>query len=160
MRLTVETAEAREVHHIACLIGYGANAVNPYLALASVRELAAQGKLSDGRTPAEAETNYQKSIQAGLLKVMARMGISTLASYRGAQVFEAISIGNKITDGNGDLPGVGGVDYRFFGIDAVLRYKTTAKATLKIGAHYVDVARLPGAPGANIWYSVGITASL
>ncbi|MBI2515963.1 MAG: glutamate synthase large subunit [Opitutae bacterium] len=110
----VETAEVREVHHIACVIGYGANAVNPYLALASVRELATQGKLAAGITPAQAEKNFQKSIEAGLLKIMARMGISTLASYRGAQVFEAIGISNKVVEEcfGGTPSPIGGIGYR------------------------------------------------
>ncbi|MBI3887150.1 MAG: glutamate synthase large subunit [Opitutae bacterium] len=120
----VETAEAREVHHIACLIGFGANAINPYLALASVRELAAQARLSPGTTPAQAEKNYQRSVEAGLLKVMARMGISTLASYRGAQVFEAIGLGNKVVEEcfAGTPSPLGGIGYRQIADESLRRH--------------------------------------
>ena len=112
--VVAETAEAREVHHIACLTGYGANAVNPYLALAAVRDLATRQKLSSAITPEQAEKNYKSSIEAGLLKVMARMGISTVASYRGAQNFEAIGIGNKVVEEcfSGTSSPVGGIGYR------------------------------------------------
>ena len=121
----VETAEAHEVHHIACLTGYGANAVNPYLALASVRELAAQGKLSQPISPEQAEKNFKKSIEAGLLKVMARMGISTLASYRGAQVFEAIGLGNKVVEEcfAGTPSPLGGIGYRQIAEETLRRHE-------------------------------------
>ena len=121
----VETAEAHEVHHIACLTGYGANAVNPYLALASVRELAAQGKLAQPISSEQAEKNFKKSIEAGLLKVMARMGISTLASYRGAQVFEAIGLGNKVVEEcfAGTPSPLGGIGYRQIAEETLRRHE-------------------------------------
>ncbi|MFI5335969.1 MAG: glutamate synthase large subunit [Opitutales bacterium] len=121
----VETAEAREVHHLACLTGYGANAINPYLALASVRELAAQNKLAQPVTPEQAEKNYKKSIEAGLLKVMARMGISTLASYRGAQVFEAIGLGNKVIEEcfAGTPSPLGGIGFRQIAEETLRRHE-------------------------------------
>ncbi len=120
----VETAEAREVHHIACLTGFGANAVNPYLALATVRELAAANKLSRPVSAEEAEENYKKSIDAGLLKVMARMGISTLASYRGAQVFEALGLGNKVVEEcfAGTPSPIGGIGYRQIAEETLRRH--------------------------------------
>ncbi len=123
--LVAETGEAREVHHIACLVGFGANAVNPYLALATARELSAQKKLSAPIEPAQAEKNFKKSIEAGLLKVMARMGISTLASYRGAQIFEAIGIGNKVIEEcfAGTPSPLGGIGYRQIGEDVFRRHE-------------------------------------
>lgn len=83
-----------------------------------------------------------------------------LAGDKGSFDVSAFYGSNDITDGNGDLPGTGGVDYRFFGADAVLSYKASATTTAKVGAHYVDVSRLAGAPGANIWFSVGVTVGL
>jgi glutamate synthase (NADPH/NADH) large chain len=88
--LVVETGDAREVHDVALLVGYGAAAVNPYLALDSVRAMALRGELP--HEPAEAESRYVHAIKDGLLKVMSKMGISTIQSYRGAQIFEAVGL--------------------------------------------------------------------
>jgi glutamate synthase (ferredoxin) len=123
--IVAETGEAREVHHLACLIGYGANAINPYLALATVRELAAQNKLAAPVTPAEAEKNYKKAVEAGLLKVLARMGISTIASYRGAQIFEAIGIGGKVIEEcfGGTPSPIGGIGFRQIAEETLRRHE-------------------------------------
>ncbi|MCC5025097.1 MAG: glutamate synthase large subunit [Candidatus Synoicihabitans palmerolidicus] len=94
--LVAETGEAREVHQIACLLGMGVNAVNPYLALQVVDQFAADGKAGEGTTPAQARANYVTAIGAGLRKIMAKMGISTLFSYRGAQIFEALGVSHKL----------------------------------------------------------------
>ena len=95
--LVVETGEAREVAHFALLVGYGAGAINPYLALETVQELVEDGAYTTGDpTPAEAEENYLKAIDLGLLKIFAKMGISTLQSYRGAQIFEAVGLNEEI----------------------------------------------------------------
>ncbi|MBN1210287.1 MAG: glutamate synthase large subunit [Myxococcaceae bacterium] len=90
MGLVVETAEAREVHHFACLFGYGASAVNPYLALDTLRAMAEAGELQVDDE--KAQEQFIHSIEGGLLKVMSKMGISTLQSYRGAQLFEAVGL--------------------------------------------------------------------
>jgi glutamate synthase (ferredoxin) len=89
--LVVETAEAREVHHLALLVGYGAGAVNPYLALDTCADLARRGRLP-GVDPDEAVANYRAAAGHGLLKVMSKMGVSTVRSYCGAQVFEAVGL--------------------------------------------------------------------
>ena len=89
--LVVETGEAREVHHMALLLGYGAAAINPYLAFDTITELVGDGALS-GLTPRQAIRNYVKACGKGVLKIMSKMGISTVASYTGAQVFEAIGL--------------------------------------------------------------------
>jgi glutamate synthase (NADPH/NADH) large chain len=94
--LVVETAEAREVHDFALLLGYGAAAINPYLAIDSVRELASQGLV--GLSPDEAEARYIDAICEGLLKVISKMGISTIQSYRGAQIFEAVGLNRRLID--------------------------------------------------------------
>src|SRR5262249_7580095 len=94
--LLVETGEAREVHDFAALFGFGAAAVNPYLALDTVRALADSGEISLDET--EAQGRYVKAIEEGLLKVMSKMGISTLQSYRGAQIFEAVGLDRAVID--------------------------------------------------------------
>ena len=94
--LIIESGEPREVMHHALLIGYGASAINPYLAIETIEELAAAGELSHGITPEIAVKNYIKALNKGLLKVFSKMGISTLQSYRGAQVFEAIGLNKEI----------------------------------------------------------------
>jgi len=90
--IVVETGDAREVQHFALLLGYGATAVNPYLAFETVAYMVASNKLDSDIGTAKAIENYIKAVCKGLLKVMSKMGISTLRSYRGAQVFEAIGL--------------------------------------------------------------------
>lgn len=108
--LIVETAEAREVMHFALLSGYGASAVNPYLAFAVINDLVERKEIQlDFHT---AQKNYIKAIDKGLLKVMSKMGISTLTSYKGAQLFEAIGISQEVIDayfGN-TVSKIGGID--------------------------------------------------
>src|SRR5207302_3331386 len=101
--LITESGEPREVMHFALLSGYGASAINPYLALESVESLARRGEfsdggISDGVTPELAVKHFTKSINKGLLKTFAKMGISTLQSYQGAQVFEAIGLNRELVD--------------------------------------------------------------
>ena len=95
--LVVEAGDVREVHHVALLIGYGAAAVNPYLAMETVEDLARHGYLGDVG-PEKAVKNLIKALGKGVLKVMSKMGISTIASYRGAQVFEAIGLSQPLVD--------------------------------------------------------------
>ena len=95
--LIVESGEVREVHHICLLLGYGAAAVNPYLALETLDDLVASGAHGLGSThPDVARTNYINAAGKGILKVMSKMGISTVASYTGAQIFEAIGLSNDL----------------------------------------------------------------
>jgi glutamate synthase (NADPH) large chain len=95
--LIVAAGDARECHHIALLIGYGASAVCPYLAIESVRDLVRGGAL-DGITAGQAAANLIKALGKGLLKIMSKMGVSTVASYTGAQIFEAIGIGDEVIE--------------------------------------------------------------
>ncbi|KLN34762.1 glutamate synthase [Cellulosimicrobium funkei] len=92
--LVVEAGDVREVHHVALLIGYGAAAVNPYLAMETVEDLARRGYLTVD--PAKAVANLIKGLGKGVLKVMSKMGISTISSYRGAQVFEAVGLSHDL----------------------------------------------------------------
>jgi glutamate synthase (NADPH) large chain len=95
--LLVEAGDVRECHHVALLIGYGAAAVNPYLAIESVRDLVRRGVIT-GVTEKKAEANLLKALGKGLLKIMSKMGVSTVASYTGAQIFEAIGLGAEVID--------------------------------------------------------------
>src|SRR5207249_4274411 len=93
--LVLESGEPREVHHFALLIGYGAGAINPYLAFETLEDMILQGQLSN--LPLDkAIKNYIKSIDKGVLKVMSKMGISTAQSYCGAQIFEAIGLNEEV----------------------------------------------------------------
>jgi glutamate synthase (NADPH/NADH) large chain/glutamate synthase (ferredoxin) len=100
--IVVETGEAREVHHMALLVGFGAGGINPYMVFETFDRLAADQLLIDANgnplDMAKAVANYKKAIDAGLLKVFSKMGISTLMSYRGAKIFEAIGIRKSVMD--------------------------------------------------------------
>ena len=96
--LIVETGDAREVHHFALLIGYGAGAINPYLALDTLGQMRDHGYLPADLSPEEAGKHYLKAIKKGVVKVMSKMGISTIHSYRGAQIFEAIGLSEGLVD--------------------------------------------------------------
>ncbi len=95
--LVVECGDAREVHHMALLLGFGAAAINPYLAFETIEDLIDQGQIT-GITKHKAVRNFVKGSTKGVLKIMSKMGISTVASYTGAQVFEAIGLGNDLVD--------------------------------------------------------------
>jgi glutamate synthase (NADPH/NADH) large chain len=92
--LVLETAEPREVHHFACLLGYGASVINPYGAFAVLSDICQKGKIQIDYV--KAREHYIKAIDAGLLKIMSKMGISTLKSYHGAQIFEAVGVGDDV----------------------------------------------------------------
>ncbi len=117
--LVADTGEAREDHHVACLIGFGAALVHPYLALASARELAAAD--GDGAAAAGAADRYLTAIEKGLLKTMSKMGISAVSSYRGAQIFEMIGVAGDVVDRyfSGTPWRVGGAGLQAFATDAL-----------------------------------------
>jgi glutamate synthase (NADPH/NADH) large chain len=96
--IVVEAGNVWEVHHFACLIGFGATAVNPYLALSTIRDMKLSGKLETELDPDVLKKNYIKAVCDGLLKVFSKMGISTLQSYQGAQIFEIIGINKEVVD--------------------------------------------------------------
>jgi len=109
--LVVETGEAREVHHHCCLIGYGAGAVHPYLVFETLEQMIRDGDLA-GLDPATAVRNYCKAAAKGVLKVMSKMGISTLQSYRGAQMFECVGLNEALVEKyfSGTPSRIGGAD--------------------------------------------------
>ncbi|NIJ13701.1 glutamate synthase (NADPH/NADH) large chain [Saccharomonospora amisosensis] len=122
--LVVEAGDAREVHHIALLIGYGAAAVNPYLAMATVEEMAEQGRIP-GVTAKEATRNLIKALGKGVRKTMSKMGVSTVASYTGAQIFEAIGLGEEVIDTcfTGTTSRLGGVGFDTLADEAARRHR-------------------------------------
>ena len=133
--LLVEAGDVREVHHVALLIGFGAAAVNPYLAMESVEDLIRSGALS-GVGADKAVANLIKALGKGVLKVMSKMGISTVASYRGAQVFEAIGLSQELIDSyfTGTISQLGGI-----GLDVIAQEVAARHAT----AYPLDGVRLP-----------------
>lgn len=94
--IVVESGEVREVHHLALLLGYGAGGVNPYLAFETLTDMEMNGQLEQSIDQIRAHKNYIKALQKGLLKIMAKMGISTLSSYQGAQLFDVLGLDNSI----------------------------------------------------------------
>ncbi|WP_236245343.1 glutamate synthase large subunit [Streptomyces sp. CC210A] len=144
--LLVEAGDVREVHHVALLIGYGAAAVNPYLAMESVEDLVRAGTFIEGVEPEQAIRNLIKALGKGVLKVMSKMGISTVASYRGAQVFEAIGLDQDFVDTyfNGTSSKLGGVGIDVVAKEVAARHAKAypasgiapAHRTLEIGGEY------------------------
>jgi glutamate synthase (NADPH/NADH) large chain len=121
--LVVESGDAREVHHVALLLGYGAAAVNPYLAFETIEDMIAVGQLTDIE-PTKAVRNYVKSLGKGVLKVMSKMGISTVASYTGAQVFEAVGLAEDVVDRyfSGTTSKLGGVGLDVIATEVAARH--------------------------------------
>ncbi|MFA7497248.1 MAG: glutamate synthase large subunit [Leucobacter sp.] len=122
--LIVEAGDVREVHQVAALIGYGAGAVNPYLAMESVELLVREGSLP-GLTEEEAVDRLIKALGKGMLKVMSKMGISTVASYCGAQTFEAIGLSRSLVDRyfTGTASKLGGVDLEVIATEVAARHR-------------------------------------
>lgn len=122
--LIVETGEAREVMHMALLLGYGATAINPYLAFETLADLSLKKELSVDIGPARAMENYVGALCEGLRKVMSKMGISTLRSYRSSQVFEAVGIDQGVVDRffTGTASRVGGIGLSEIATEANARY--------------------------------------
>ncbi len=122
--IVAETGEAREIMHFALLLGYGATAINPYLAIETIADMARSGKVSevDG---AQAVENYITAIRKGLLKIMSKMGISTLRSYRQAQIFEAIGLSKEFTDRyfSGTASRIGGIGISEVARETLARYR-------------------------------------
>ncbi|MBS1626280.1 MAG: glutamate synthase large subunit [Bacteroidetes bacterium] len=96
--IIVEAGDIWEVHHFACLIGFGATAINPYLALSTIRDMKLSGKIKTDLKVDDLKKNYIKSVCDGLLKVFSKMGISTLQSYQGAQIFEILGLNKTVVD--------------------------------------------------------------
>ncbi|RCW44694.1 glutamate synthase (NADPH/NADH) large chain [Halopolyspora algeriensis] len=127
--LVVEAGDVREVHHVALLVGYGAAAVNPYLAMASVEDMVRDGRLP-GLTAKQATGNLIKALGKGLRKTMSKMGVSTVASYTGAQIFEAIGLGEEVVERcfAGTTSRLGGADFDVLAAEIDERHRRTFPA--------------------------------
>ncbi|MBA2348243.1 MAG: glutamate synthase large subunit, partial [Solirubrobacterales bacterium] len=141
--LVVESGEPREVHHFATLIGYGANAVNPYLMFETLDALAEEHRLPGAASVEEAEKNVVKAIGKGLLKTISKMGISTVQSYCGAQIFEAVGLDRSVINRHftGTASRIGGIDLPTIGEEALKRHargypRDTAGDLLPVGGIY------------------------
>lgn len=123
--LIVEAGDVRETHHFATVIGYGASAINPYLALNTIKDLNEKGLLEKKYEPEEALANYQKAIGYGLLKVLSKMGISTLQSYQAAQIFEALGISKRVVEKcfKGTISRIEGLDFDGLAREVLARHK-------------------------------------
>ncbi|MFE5731108.1 glutamate synthase large subunit [Streptomyces sp. NPDC056528] len=141
--LLIEAGDVREVHHVALLIGYGAAAVNPYLAMESVEDLVRAGTFIEGLEPEQAIRNLIYALGKGVLKVMSKMGISTVASYRGAQVFEAVGLDDAFvaTYFNGTATKIGGA-----GLDVVAQ---------EVAARHAKAYPASGVPSAHRALEIG-----
>ncbi|HRD81190.1 MAG TPA: glutamate synthase large subunit [Saprospiraceae bacterium] len=137
--IVVEAGDVWEVHHFACLLGFGATAINPYMALAGIRDLHQDGRINPELSAAKLEQNYIKAVKDGLLKVFSKMGISTLQSYMGAQIFEIIGINRKVVDQyfTGAVSRIEGM-----GLDEIAR-ETLMKHQWAFGAGTEEGSRLP-----------------
>ncbi|WP_026341271.1 glutamate synthase large subunit [Actinomadura atramentaria] len=143
--LVVETADARECHHMALLIGYGASAINPYLAIETVEDLVATGALTGVDAPT-AVRNLVKGYGKGVLKVMSKIGVSTVASYTGAQIFESIGLGSEVVDRcfTGTTSRLGGVGFDVIATEVAERHRRAyppggneaSHRTLEVGGEY------------------------
>ena len=142
--LIIESGEPREVMHFALLIGYGASAINPYLAIESIHDLQRRGLLPANITPEKGEKNFIKAIEKGLLKTFSKMGISTLQSYRGAQVFEAVGLSQSLIQDYfpGTASRIEGVDLAVLAREAQMKHEyafqplTDSETDLVVGGQY------------------------
>jgi len=142
--LIIESGEPREVMHFALLIGYGASAINPYLAFETLHDMKLRGLLADDVTAEYAEKNFIKAINKGLLKTFSKMGISTLQSYRGAQVFEAVGLNQDMVDAyfSGTASRVEGVGLDVLAREAQMKHEyafqplTESETDLVVGGQY------------------------
>ncbi|MFI1329532.1 glutamate synthase large subunit [Streptomyces sp. NPDC020845] len=141
--LLIEAGDVREVHHVALLIGYGAAAVNPYLAMESVEDLVRAGTFLPGVEAETAIRNLIKALGKGVLKVMSKMGISTVASYRGAQVFEAVGLDESFVETyfRGTATKIGGA-----GLDVIAQ---------EVAARHVKAYPVSGIPSAHRALEIG-----
>ncbi len=138
--LIIETGEPREVHHFCLLLGYGAGAINPYLALETISDLHADGFLPADLKLDYAQKNFIKAVNKGILKVASKMGISTVQSYRGAQIFEAVGLSRELVDEyfTGTPSRIQGIGLDIVQTEALLRHRK-GYPPIKVDADLLDV---------------------
>ncbi len=138
VNIVVESGEPREVHHFALLFGYGADLIFPYLAYDCLRYMAREGEIEFEAD--KAIENYIKAINKGILKILSKMGISTLQSYRGAQIFEALGISEQVIEKcfTGTVSRIGGVDFDILFKENLLRHKSAFQENFQPGINILD----------------------
>ncbi|GAA1731482.1 glutamate synthase large subunit [Aeromicrobium alkaliterrae] len=139
--LIVETGDVREVHHVALLIGFGATAVNPYLALETAEDLAREGVFVQGVEPSKAARNVAYGLGKGVLKVMSKMGVSTVSSYTGAQIFECIGLSQAVVDAyfTGTSSKLGGVGLDVLAAEVAARHAVAYPTSGIVGPRQLEV---------------------
>lgn len=123
--LVLESGDIRETHHFATAIGYGASAINPYMALESLLDMFEKGELPNAKNQKKLFSNYQDAIGKGLLKVLSKMGISTLQSYQSAQIFEAVGLGPEVIDRcfKGTISRISGIAFDELAEEVLIRHR-------------------------------------
>ncbi|WP_373400715.1 glutamate synthase large subunit [Algoriphagus halophilus] len=139
--LVLESGDIRETHHFATAIGYGASAINPYMALESLLEMYENGQLTKVKDRKKVLSNYQEAIGKGLLKVLSKMGISTLQSYQSAQIFEALGLGPEVIDRcfKGTISRISGISFDELAEEVLIRHRAaygTKSPVLETGGVY------------------------
>ena len=160
--LILESGETREVHHFCTLVGYGADAINPYLAFAAIRHARDAGTLQEHETSGQPWTDgeivsaYRKGVGKGMLKVFAKMGISTLQSYKGAQIFEALGLGREVIDRcfTGTASRIRGIGFDRLAADAVQRHDLGYPPESATRGDEYEPVDLPN-PGTYAWRAEG-----
>lgn len=144
--LIIETAEAREVHHLCVLLGYGADAICPYLALECILKMNRENLIRGGLSDEQIVDNYKHSCDGGILKVMSKMGISTLQSYKGAQIFEALGVDNSVVDKcfTGTATRIKGITFDYIAQDAF--------AFHELGYPSRSIVSIPGLPESGEYH--------
>lgn len=144
--LIIETAEAREVHHLCVLLGYGADAICPYLALECILKMNRENLIRGGLSDEQIVENYKHSCDGGILKVMSKMGISTLQSYKGAQIFEALGVDNSVVDKcfTGTATRIKGITFDYIAQDAF--------AFHELGYPSRSIVSIPGLPESGEYH--------
>jgi len=136
--IVCETGEAREVHQLACLIGYGCGAVYPYLALETIREILEKEEID--LSYAQACLNYRQALENGLLKIMSKMGISVVSSYRGAQIFEAIGLSSELVEAcfSGTSSQIEGIGFREVAGESLARHALAYQSAVPVEEGKLD----------------------
>jgi len=134
--LVVEAGDIRETHHFATLIGYGASAINPYMAYATIADLKQKGVFDKEKSLEELVGRYKKAVNKGLLKIMSKIGISTLQSYQGAQIFEALGVNKDVVEKcfSGTISRIQGIGFDGIAKEVLTRHKAAYPENAKVAA--------------------------
>lgn len=160
--IVCESGEARTVHQFACLVGFGASAINPYVAIDIIRNGLETGSFDQDISMEKAMGNYRSSIENGILKIMSKMGISTISSYRGAQIFEAVGVSKAVIDRCffGTTSRIGGVHFKHIAQDALRRHAAAFGTESPVLGDGGNFKVLPGERGEFHSFNKSVVQSL